>query len=88
MTNNHYPIVTAEEAISQGLTPSAFFSIAKFNERIGNFAVGQKARLLGREIASIMGIDIGGRRRRASNDNRRSNDKSERYGKTRNRRAA
>lgn len=75
-----YPVVTATEALASGLQPSAFFSIARFNERNGNNDVGQRARQVGRELAGMLGIDLGGhrrRRQRAANDNARS------YGKPR-----
>lgn len=70
-------MLTADEAIAQGSTPATFFSIAKFNERMGNARVGQQARLLGREIARITGADIGGRRR-PGNDNRAGMDNARR----------
>lgn len=80
-----YPVVTATEALAQGSSPSAFFSIARFNERNGNNDVAQRARQVGRELAGMLGIDLGGRRRqrqRAANDNSRS------YGKPRSERRA
>ncbi|MBZ9659828.1 hypothetical protein LB523_12300 [Mesorhizobium sp. ESP-6-4] len=64
MTN----IITAAEALAQGSTPSAFFSIARFNERLGDNATGQATRRIGRELAGLMGMDLGGRRRH-NNDN-------------------
>lgn len=69
-----YPMVTAQEAVASGLAPSAFFSIARFNERNGNDDVGQRARQVGRELAGMLGIDLGGKRRqrqRPANDNSR-----------------
>ena len=76
-----YPIVTAQEAIDQGLQPAALFSIARFNERMGNIEIGRRARLVGRDMARIIGLPIGGQRR-SSNDNVATE-----YGKPRNRRA-
>lgn len=81
-----YPVVTATEAAAAGLRPSALFSIARFNERNGNNDVAQRARQVGRELAGMLGIDLGGRRRqqrqRPANDNRRT------YGKPRSERRA
>ncbi|MER9697617.1 hypothetical protein [Mesorhizobium sp. M0146] len=82
-----YPMVTAQEAVASGLAPSAFFSIARFNERNGNDDVAQRARQVGRELAGMLGIDLGGRRqtaRRAANDNGRGRF----YGKPRSERRA
>ncbi len=70
-----YPMVTAQEAAASGLAPSAFFSIARFNERNGNTDVAGRARQVGRELAKLLGIDLGGHRqaaRRAANNNRRN----------------
>ncbi|TGQ19294.1 hypothetical protein [Mesorhizobium sp. M00.F.Ca.ET.217.01.1.1] len=81
-----YPVVTATEAAAAGLRPSALFSIARFNERSGNHDVAQRARQVGRELAKLVGLDLGGRRRqrlRAANDNRTRS-----YGKPRSERMA
>jgi hypothetical protein len=75
-------IITAAEALSSGLSPSAFFSIARFNERIGDTATGQAARRVGRELARLLGMDLGGRRRPADNQNAKA------YGKPRSERRA
>lgn len=67
-------ILSADEALATGLYPSAFLSIAKIQESAGNFAAGQRARLVGRELAVLRGIDLGGRavsRKRVNNDNTR-----------------
>lgn len=65
-----YPMITAREAIAQGSTPSLFFSIAKFTK---DQSVASVARERGREMAGIIGMDIGGRRyrKRPANDNAR-----------------
>jgi hypothetical protein len=76
-------MLTATEALAQGSTPSTFFSIARFNERLGDNATGQAARRVGRELARLMGIDLGGRRRTAVNNNRGTE-----YGKPRSERRA
>jgi hypothetical protein len=76
-------MLTAAEAAAQGSTPSTFFSIARFNERLGDNAAGQAARRVGRELARLMGIDLGGRRRPAANNNRGAE-----YGKPRSERRA
>jgi hypothetical protein len=68
-----YPMLTAEQAVEQGSTPSTFFSIARFNERAGSYEIARRARLVGRELAGLLGMDLGGRRRRAANDNARRN---------------
>jgi hypothetical protein len=62
-------MLTAAEALAQGSTPSTFFSIARFNERLGDNATGQAARRVGRELARLLGMDLGGRRRQAVNNN-------------------
>ncbi len=79
-------MLTAREAIAEGSTPAVFFSIAKFNAAIAlrehsdyHRDIARRAREVGREIARITGMDVGGRRWRAANDNR---------GRTRNRKAA
>jgi hypothetical protein len=81
-----YPVVTAHEAAAAGLRPSAFFSIAKLNETLGNVDVANRCRQVGRELAKLVGLDLGGRRRqqrqRPANDNRRA------YGKPRSERRA
>lgn len=76
-------IITAAEAIAQGSTPSAFFSIARFNERLGDAATGQAARRVGRELAKLLGMDLGGRRRPAA-----ANANGKQYGKPRSERRA
>lgn len=76
-------IITAAEALSSGLSPSAFFSIARFNERLGDNATGQAARRVGRELARLMGMELGGRRRPAA-----ANANSKQYGKPRSERMA
>lgn len=64
-----YPMITAREAIAQGSTPSLFFSIAKFTK---DQSVASVARERGREMAGIIGMDLGGRRnKKPANDNRR-----------------
>lgn len=68
MTN----MLTAHEAAAQGSTPSVFFSIARFNERLGDTATGQAARRVARELAGLLGMDLGGRRRAANNNRPRS----------------
>ncbi|MBZ9943488.1 hypothetical protein LB533_20590 [Mesorhizobium sp. BR1-1-13] len=65
-------MLTAAEALAQGSTPSTFFSIARFNERMGNNEVGQAARRVARELAQLLGMDLGGRRRAANNNRPRS----------------
>lgn len=75
-------IITAAEALAQGSTPSTFFSIARFNERLGDNATGQAARRVGRELAKLLGMDLGGRRRPAANQNAKA------YGKPRSERRA
>lgn len=75
-----YPVVTATQAAADGLMPSALFSVARFNERNGNHDVAQRARQAGRELAKMLGIDIGGRRRPRS---RPANDNARNYGKPR-----
>ncbi|MBZ9973466.1 hypothetical protein LB517_27945 [Mesorhizobium sp. BR1-1-12] len=65
-------IITATEALSSGLSLSAFFSIARFNERLGDNVTGQAARRVGRDLARLMGMDLGGRRRAANNNRPRS----------------
>lgn len=68
---NNYPIITAHEAAAQGSTPAMFYSIARFNERLGNIEIARRARLAGRELAGLLGMPIGGRRRgNHANDNR------------------
>jgi hypothetical protein len=74
-------MLTATEARAQGSTPSTFFSIARFNERLADkspdadrgslLATGQAARRVGRELARLLGMDLGGRRRAAANENRK-----------------
>lgn len=76
-------IITAAEALAQGSTPSTFFSIARFNERVGDNATGQAARRIGRELAKLLGMDLGGRRRPAA-----ANANSKQYGKPRSERRA
>lgn len=65
-----FTMVTADEAIEQGLGPAAFLSIATRNDAAGKPAEAQAARLLAREIAEKLGIRYEGRRR-SNNDNRR-----------------
>lgn len=70
-----YPVITAAQAVAQGSTPATFFSIARFNERAGSHEIARRARLVGRELAGLLGMDLGGRRWRAAkagaaNDNR------------------
>jgi hypothetical protein len=80
-------IITAAEALAQGSTPSTFFSIARFNERVGDNATGQVARRVGRELAKLLGMDLGGRRRPAA-ANANSKQYSKQYGKPRSERRA
>ncbi|TIN83062.1 hypothetical protein [Mesorhizobium sp.] len=75
-------IITATEALAQGSTPSTFFSIARFNERLGDNATGQAARKVGRELARLLEMDLGGRRQAAANNN------GKQYGKPRSERRA
>lgn len=82
MTATGTNIITAAEALAQGSTPSTLFSIAKFNERLGDNATGQAARRVGRELAGLLGIDLGGRRRPAASTNGKA------YGKPRSERRA
>lgn len=64
-----FPIITAHEAIAQGSTPGTLFSIASWHERSGGIEIARRARLVGREMAQILGVEIGGRHRRPANDN-------------------
>lgn len=68
MSMPHYPVITAEEALAQGSEPSMFFSIARFTN---DGTVAGIARSRGRELAILMGMDLGGRRKKPTNDNRR-----------------
>jgi 2,3-bisphosphoglycerate-independent phosphoglycerate mutase len=68
--NDNYPVVTAAEALAQGLSPAALLSVATFNERAGNMAAAIAARAVGRDMARIVGMDLGGRRKR--NNKRRA----------------
>lgn len=84
-----YPMLTAAEAIAEGATPSTFFSIARFNAAAAlrdnsdyNRDIAKRARVVALEIAQLLGMDIGGRRWRANNDNKRG------YGKPRSKRKA
>lgn len=68
-----HPMITAHEAIAQGSTPSLFFSIARFTQ---DPAVAAAAKGRGREMARLIGMDLGGRRnKKPANDNRRQNKK-------------
>ncbi|TPM59015.1 hypothetical protein FJ959_09085 [Mesorhizobium sp. B2-2-4] len=77
-------MLTATEAMAQGSTPSTFFSIARFNERLADkshdadrsklIATAQAARCVARELAGMLGMDVGGRRR-AVNSNVRRGDR-------------
>lgn len=70
---HHTNLITAREALEQGSTPSLFFSIARFTQ---DAAVRNAARERGRELARMIGMDLGGRRRgRPANDNRRQGKK-------------
>lgn len=81
-------MISIDDALAQGSTPATFFSIAKFNEAQGKMDVGQAARLMGRELARILGIDIGGRRNRDRGGRARPrNDNASGYGKPQNRRS-
>lgn len=77
-------MITAQEAADSGLMPAAFFSIAKFHFAAGNDDTAHQARRVAKELAGILRVDIGGRKLRHANDNR----KAAAYGKPRNRRVA
>lgn len=62
--NDNHPVVSAAEALSQGLSPAALLSVATFNARCGKHAEAGAARAVGREMARMVGMDLGGRRPR------------------------
>lgn len=62
-------MITAHEAQAQGSGPSLFLSIAKVNPPLAN-----EARRRARELADLLGLDMGGRLVKSgkpNNDNRR-----------------
>lgn len=71
-------MITAHEAQAQGSGPSLFLSIAKVNPPLAN-----EARRRARELADLLGLDMGGRLVKGggkpSNDNRGDNRRSRRH---------
>jgi hypothetical protein len=66
-----FSMVTAHEALADGLCPSDMFRVARVNERYGKHEEAAAARRVGRELARLLGLDVGGRRRKNANDNSR-----------------
>lgn len=62
-------ILTAEEALADGLTPAGMLSIARFHMRMDNPAIASRCRRVGLDMARIAGQELGGNRRRPANDN-------------------
>lgn len=61
-----YPIITLDEALTQGTTPAALFSIARFQRTLGNQDNARRLRQLAFDVARANGKPI---RKRAHNDN-------------------
>jgi hypothetical protein len=55
-------MVTAHEALADGLCPSDMFRVARMNEKFGKPEVAEQARRVARELARLLGLDLGGRR--------------------------
>lgn len=66
-------VVTAREALADNMYPSAFLSIARIQDGVGNHAAARHARAVAHELAGMRGIDLGGRRRRRSGQNDNAN---------------
>jgi len=70
---NTYPIVTAHEALADGIHPGELFRAARLNSREGKPQMAAAIRRVAFDLANLMGMRV--RHHAASNDNRRQRER-------------